>query len=136
MRPPLAQALSCHLDLTLLTPSLWILSLVVAVQEQDSIVAVGMAEHTQADLLDLLDLAALLLGLVSALSHETELEDSGTELLPPRVLITDRDSLTLENLLHRNADRVPLCWRQFLDPAQARLVAVIVLEEVELIRAR
>jgi hypothetical protein len=47
------EALPRNLDLALLAPSLRILTLVVAVKQQDSPLAVGMAEDSEADLLDL-----------------------------------------------------------------------------------
>jgi hypothetical protein len=106
------------------------------VQEQDSTVAVGVTEDSQANPFNLFNLAAFLFDLLPVLSHEAKLKNPATKLLPPRLLIADRNSLTLKDLLHRKANCVSLYWRKALDPPQTGFVAIVLLKEVELIWAR
>jgi len=100
-------------------------------------IAVGVTENPQADLLDPLHLATpLLLHLVTPLSHQAELKDPASKLPPPRLLIADSDPLVLEHLLHRPTERAPFRLGEILDPAQAGFIAVLFLEEIELIGQR
>ena len=95
-------------------------------------IAVGVAEHPQADLLDLLDPATpLLLDLVTPLSHQAELEDPRRRAASPTLLIADTDPLVLEYLLHRHAKRMTLRLGEILDPPQTRLIAILILKEIE-----
>jgi hypothetical protein len=95
------------------------------VEEQDSMIAVGVAEDPQADPFDLLDHAAtLMLDLVATLSHQAELEDPPAELLPPRLLVADSNPLVLEDLLHRHTHWTSLHLSEILNPPKAGLVAV------------
>ena len=110
------------------------LSLVVASEQQDNLVTVGVAKHAQQDLGRLARLGLRRLPFprqeLARVLVESELEDPAADRLA-EVRADDVRTFVLEDLLERDADRTTFRLCQLAQPTDHGLVAVLVLVELE-----